>query len=151
MPGSWNPGEFPSLNEGNHIITSPFDRLYNCTAWAAGITTRKWWPDRRNIGFWPKGVPRQETVGAFFQAYGTLGYKPCFSCELEYGVEKIAIYAIRDADGTETPTHAAIQLTNGRWSSKLGDFEDISHVKPEDVTGPLYGHKIYYLSRSRPL
>ncbi len=37
--------------------------------------------------------------------------------------EKIAIYV--DTDGV--PTHAARQLPDGSWTSKLGDWEDIQH------------------------
>lgn len=149
MPGSWQPNEFPNLDPTNHTVTSPCDRRYNCTAWAAGENVRKWWPDRRNIGFWPPGVPREETMDAFFQAYGTLGYKPCFTDTLEDGLEKMALYGVRNRDGSVSPTHAAIQLPTGQWSSKLGDLEDISHLTPGAVTGPVYGEVIYYLSRVR--
>lgn len=149
MPGSWSPTEFPNLNATNHNITSAADRRYNCIAWAAGENIRKWWPDRHNIGFWPRGVPREETIQAFFQAYGTLGYQPCFSGALEDGVEKVAIYGVRNQDGTVSPTHASVQLLSGEWSSKLGDFEDISHSSADAVSGPLYGNVVYYLSRPR--
>jgi hypothetical protein len=37
------------------------------------------------------------------------------------------------------PTHAALQLESGDWTSKLGDFEDISHSTIEAVSGPVYG------------
>lgn len=149
MPGSWAPAEFPNLDSSNHTITSPADRRYNCTAWAAGDSKRKWWPDRHNIGYWPAGVPREETLDAFFRAYGTLGFRPCFSGTLEADVEKIAVYATRNADGTFTPTHAALQLPTGEWTSKLGDFEDISHQTADAVFGPVYGDAIYYLCRPK--
>jgi len=149
MPGSWSTAEFPNLDSANHNITSVSDRRYNCIAWAAGENIRKWWPDRHNIGFWPQGVPREETIQAFFLAYETIGYQSCFSGALQEGIEKIAVYGIRNPDGMVTPTHASVQLPSGEWSSKLGDFEDISHTSPDAVFGPLYGDMVYYLSRPR--
>ena len=47
------------------------------------------------------------------------------------------------------PTHAALQLESGAWTSKLGDFEDIEHVTVDAVNGPLYGRPVAFLSRRR--
>ena len=149
MPGSWSPAEFPELAANNHQITSPATRRYNCIAWAAGDVTRKWWPDPRNIGWWPPGVRRDETIEAFVEAYGTLGFKLCFDGSLQPGIEKVAIFGIRSSVDPPTPTHAALQLESGEWTSKLGDFEDISHVPVEAVNGPLYGVVICFLWRPR--
>jgi len=57
------------------------------------------------------------------QAYATEGYIACDGVELETGFEKIAIYVSASGE----PTHAARQLDNGHWTSKLGDWEDIQH------------------------
>ncbi|SRR6266436_5257554 len=116
--------EFPRLAPpATFEITSPRTRAYNCVAWAAGDTQRKWWPDRMNVAYWPRGVPREATLPAFIAAYATLGYEVCASGEIEGGFEKIAIYA----KPAGTPAHAARQLPNGKWTSKLGDEEDIEH------------------------
>jgi hypothetical protein len=56
------------------------------------------------------------------QAFGTLGYVPCESPALEPRSEKVAIYLKNGA-----PSHAARQLPNGRWTSKLGQRERIEH------------------------
>ena len=103
--------------------TSPATPEYNCIAWAAGETDRWWWPDPMRLGAWPPGVPRQETLEAFLQAYETLGYEPCESDTLDPGVEKVAIYV----DDAGRPTHAARQLPSRKWTSKLGRAEDIEH------------------------
>lgn len=66
----------------------------------------------------------------FIEAFASLGYETCGDGEVEDGYQKIAIYALRDR-----PTHAAVQLTDGRWTSKLGDWEDIAHVTEHDVEG----------------
>lgn len=82
------------------------------------------------------------------RAYGTLGYALCLDGSLEAGTEKIALYG-RGPVGNEVPTHAAQQLPNGEWTSKLGPFEDVAHQSPVNVEGPVYGRVICYLSRPR--
>lgn len=98
------------------------------------------------IGYWPPNIARAETVDAFIRAYGTEGYAVCADGALDPGHEKIAIYV--DASGT--PTHSALQLASGKWTSKMGDFEDIEHETVNDVGGPTYGTVAAYLSRLRP-
>jgi hypothetical protein len=61
---------------------------------------------------------------------------------LEPGFEKVALYAV----GSE-PTHAARQILNGRWVSKLGPQEDIEHGAPDDLSGPCYGQVVRVLKR----
>jgi hypothetical protein len=92
---------------------------------------------------------REATVGAFVLAFGTLGYVACDDGLLEDGVEKIALYAELEPDGTLSPTHAAVQLPDGYWSSKIGDFEDITHFTVESLHGPVYGEVVQYLKRPR--
>ncbi len=114
---------FPHLRNAGYEITSPPSVEYNCVAWAAQENDRWWWPDRLGIGYWPENTPREETLEAFAQAFVTLGYEPCDSNELEPGFEKIAIYVSQYGE----PTHVAKQLSSSRWTSKLGNWEDIEH------------------------
>lgn len=95
------------------------------------------------VGYWPPNVARHETIESFIHAYETVGYLPSPDGNLEPGFEKIALYI----DPSGTPTHAARQLSDGRWTSKLGDFEDIEHDTVNDVTGPCYGTIACYLRR----
>jgi hypothetical protein len=149
MPGTWPPHGLPNLNDNNCIVTSPFRRGYNCIAWAAGDTSRWWWPIRLpGVNYWPKGVPRELTEDAFVAAYATVGYARCADGRLEPGIEKIALFA-KVAYGLIAPTHAARQLESGAWTSKLGPFEDVSHATLDDVSGPAYGNAVLYLSRRR--
>lgn len=148
MPGSWPQDEFPNLNSKNCMITSKAVNRYNCLAWAAGDSLRWWWPDDKGIGYWPANVPRELNIQAFIMAYGVQGYTPCTDGSLEPGVEKIALFALPVAGGS-APTHAALQLPNGEWTSKLGSFEDITHTTVHDVSGPVYGTVACYLSRRR--
>ena len=132
---------FPNLAPGNHAITSGRSTAYNCIAWAAGDDARWWWPIDIEDVHWPEGVPRVEELSAFVAAFATLGYAECEGGGLERGLEKIAIYA---ADGI--PKHAARQLPDGQWSSKLGKSFDLSHTL-EAITGPAYGEPELFLSR----
>lgn len=112
---------FPGLVGTNYRITSSTDDVYNCIAWAAGSTTEWWWPSDEPGVYWPVGVEKSETIQAFQDVFTILGYSTCNSSEI--GFEKVAIF--QNDDGC--PTHAARQLPNGRWTSKLGKLEDIEH------------------------
>jgi hypothetical protein len=107
---------FPYLEEEGFTETSPATPEYNCIAWAAGQTDVCWWPDEFQVGYWPDGVPRVVALGAFYQAFESIGYVRCADGQLEAGFEKIALYWL---DGK--PTHAARQLPDGSWTSKLGE------------------------------
>jgi hypothetical protein len=126
---------FPRLRGDAYQVTSPADAIYNCIAWAAGSVDIWWWPigDPERV-YWPEGAPRVETVVAFRAAFATLGYVDCDHAESELGYEKIALFA--SAKGV--PTHAARQLASGRWTSKIGQLEDIEHFL-QDLEGTAYG------------
>jgi hypothetical protein len=124
---------FPNLQSHPYQISSPADHRYNCIAWAAGDQTRWWWPDALDLGYWPTGAPRDETLDSFVRAFELLGFTVCDGTELEVGFEKIALYA-----KTGRPTHVARQLGNGLWTSKLGTLEDIQHTL-DGLEGELYG------------
>src|SRR5262245_5737071 len=130
---------FPRLTADNYRETSPAAWEYNCIAWAAGVTDTWWWPVPGR--YWPPDVPREESIAAFVAAFATLGYGPGTSPELESEIEKVALYA-----SGETPTHAARQLSNGLWSSKLGPAIDIEHTNPDAVAGGVYGEVVAILS-----
>jgi hypothetical protein len=134
--------DFPHLETLPHSVTSPVARSYNCIAWAAEQDDSFWWPGRNNYGYWPPGVEREETLAAFIAAFETLGYAPCDSSLPEDEVEKIAIYT----DGA-MPTHAARQLADGTWTSKLGQAEDICHQTLDALAGGLYGNVAQIMSR----
>lgn len=132
--------EFPNLSTTGYLIASPEDVTYNCIAWAAHDMQRWWWPSQ--FYYWPANVPREETVSAFIQAYVSLGFELCDSDQLEPRYEKVAIYV----DPAGKPTHSARQLNNGRWTSKLGNLEDIEHDL-NGLTGSSYGFVVQILRR----
>jgi hypothetical protein len=134
---------FPGLANGDYRITSPFDSDYNCIAWVAGDTQHWWWPGPDlESEYWPDGVAREVTVDAFRAAFVALGYAPCANENLEAGFEKVALFA----DLQRKPTHAARQLSNGRWTSKLGKREDLEHAL-RDLAGAIYGSVALILKR----
>lgn len=138
----WLQSDLPNLHSANYRITSKASPNYNCIAWAAGEESRWWWPDQQNLAYWPIDVPREETLEAFLQVYEIQGFEICENEELEPGYEKIALYALAN----NVPTHAARQLQNRKWTSKLGPQEDIEHIL-RDLEGPTYGSVVAILRR----
>lgn len=112
---------FPNLKQEGYKLTSPFDISYNCIAWSTGANDLWWWPEGY---YWPDNLSRAVTVEAFVALYNSLGYEECDTDTMEVGYEKIALYANKNNE----PTHAARQLSTGKWTSKLGRAEDIEHT-----------------------
>jgi hypothetical protein len=133
---------FPLLRYARWRLTSKKDEKYNCIAWAAGRNWQLWWP---RTAKWPRNCPPNETIDAFVCAFQTLGYEVCGDASLEDGYEKVALYAI----GKQTK-HAARQLEDGLWTSKLGvKGYDIEHEYLESIAGPVYGDIVRVLKRPR--
>jgi hypothetical protein len=135
-------GRWPYLfSEGYQVASQPtWD--YNCIAFAAGCESEWWWPDANGDAAWPDKVNREEQLACFAEAFATIGYQVCEHSDLEPGYEKIAIYARNGI-----PTHAARQLPDGRWKSKLGAWEDIEHNTLKAVEGDIYGQAVLFMKR----
>jgi hypothetical protein len=135
---------FPALAKGGFQITSPVDKRYNCIAYAAGDMAKWWWPLPANVKevFWPADVTREETLTAFRDAFASVGFVDCDNDNVERDIEKIALFA----NAQNVPLHAARQQANGRWSSKLGEREDIEHAL-RDLEGYAYGMVVLVMSR----
>jgi hypothetical protein len=54
----------------------------------------------------------------------------------------IAIFALNGE-----PTHIARMLSSGKWTSKLGDGEDIEHGALDSVGGIIYGEPVLYMRK----
>ena len=144
-------GTFPFLVRDRYEKTSEEtpDLRYNCAAYAAGDESRWWQPlqpdDEEPIwSFWPAGVPHDGTLGSYIKAFELSGFVLCDPGK-EDGFERIALYAHENG----LFTHAARQLPSGRWTSKLGDWEDIEHETPQLLEGgrPAYGFVWHYMKR----
>jgi hypothetical protein len=117
------------------------DRDYNCVAFAADDMERIWWPGLFET-YWPIDE-EDETLENFEKAFGTLGYQRCGDDSLEPGYEKVAFYA-----DNEGPQHAAKQLPDGRWKSKLGsDLDDVEHNTVRGAECRLYGKAVLFMKR----
>jgi hypothetical protein len=127
-----------SLSPYLRVIGPPTDR-FNSIAWAASDTQAWWWPAGP---FWPPNVQQAETVDAFVKAFETLGYRVCADASAESGYEKVAIHT--DEDGC--PIHAARQLPNGKWTSKLGGLELVEY-DDVDILIPIYGRIALFMKR----
>lgn len=134
---------FPNSLIEPFIITSPQTPYYNCIAWAFDDDTKWYWPDPDEMYFWPKEIPRTVEVNSFVELYRLIRYEVCESSEFELGYEKIAIFS----DNLGLPTHAAKQLQNGHWTSKLGCEYDIQHTI-ESINNGAYGNAAIYMVRN---
>jgi hypothetical protein len=134
---------FPGLNVAHLRVTSAETTDYNCIAWAAGDAEHWWWPGPEQSGvYWPPRIDRQATLDVFIAAYATLGYEVCATGDFDRRYEKVALFA----DSHGVPTHAARQLQNGHWTSKLGPSEDIEH-ELAGLEGVAYGAVVKFLRR----
>lgn len=141
---------FPKLGQGSYRVTSSPTFKYNCIAYAAGITDAWYDPNEWDGSTWPDNIPRECTLDSYIALYASLGYSICSDAALEDGFEKVALY--KDFDGD--PSHAARQLESGKWTSKLGDWEDIEHATPNDLEGlnrfeAGYGVVVCFMRRRR--
>lgn len=149
------PQLFPKLAGTGYTITSPVDNSYNCIAFAVGDQTKWWWPilgpaqvteadAKETIVYWPPRAPVSESLDAFISALASLGFAPSEGIGNTAAGERVALYAV---DGRVK--HAARQMPNGRWRSKMGKSVDIEHELTA-VEGPLYGTVAAILMRQRP-
>jgi len=139
--------EFPHLQIGDFVKTSDDDDGYNCIAWAidSGRTDTRWDPTPLPGNYWPLDVPPGYTLDVFIVLYQKrCGYEPCDNGELEDGYEKLALYV----DSYNEFAHVARQLPSGWWTSKLGDFDDISHITPFVLEAD-YGKVMAFMKRKR--
>jgi hypothetical protein len=123
-------------------ITSPDTGTYNCIAWALERTDRNYWVQPEEFFYWPPGLPRIESLDAFILLFELAGYVNCDTGELEPGFQKIALFVKNGL-----PTHAARQLPEGQWTSKLGILEDVRHSL-QSISGGLYGEAAVFMKRT---
>jgi len=134
---------FPKLAQDEHFeITSEASDNYNCIAWAYNITDRWMWPNTEHsrfldgIDYWPSDEILNSDVSHFIKAFELLGYRVCENCKFDPKYRKIALYV--KSNSTKC-THAARELENGLWTSKLGKEVDIQHGTPYTIENDIYG------------
>jgi hypothetical protein len=147
MPKEWE-ALFPQLG-GKYIESSKACPAYNCAAFAVADTENWWEPFPPSYYYWPIPLPENLSnsykVEEYVSAFRTSGYKVCADGSLEANIEKIAIY------GNEWGMfeHAARQLSDGRWTSKIAEDEDIIHDSLDLLAGGDYGNPTVFMARPR--
>src|SRR5665213_879470 len=143
--GIWMQVRLPKLyaviQEDN--FTSIATRAYNCVGYAIGDP--HWWdPSGTEATVWPSHLPiRDFRIERFLELFQLHGFVLCDNDgpAPEAGHEKIAVFGLNGEF-----EHVSIQTIDGRWTSKLGELEDISHPL-ELLTSDLYGEIQHYLKR----
>ena len=126
-------GLFPNLGSSGYEITGEASDEYNCIAWALGATA-PWWGYQDPGDYWPPLLPHNQEIGTLMRLFAGEGFALCDDDAPAPGYEKIALYAF-----VGQFTHVARQLEDGRWSSKLGNREVITHPSLSDLAGSYYG------------
>jgi hypothetical protein len=158
---------FPYLTKKLYEVTDDESDNYNCIALAAGDKTRWWEPDASGVYYWPI-FKREWTVDCLIEMFESLNFQKCRCSLKKRGFEKVTLYhdPVGCIEGISnfgmwhpevlpnSPTHAAKQLPNGAWQSKLGGWEEIEHrtlkcLNGTDITGKRisYGKPIQILKR----
>lgn len=109
----------PFPNWKNARYTSPKDPGYNCMAWVFGDKSQLWWPNVSGH-YWPVKAKRKDALAELRRYLKAEGWRQDKSEKISFPA--IAIYA-----KNSKLKHVARMLENGRWTSKLGEIEDIEH------------------------
>jgi len=131
---------FPYSEVDPFIKTSEPSFAYNCIAWSVDDDSKWWWPHKD--AYWPDDIKKEETIEAFIDLYSSMGYELCDYPDYDDNYVKLVLFA--DEEGN--PTHAARQLSNGKWTSKLGPSEDVEHSL-KSVSDGEYGKPVVYFKR----
>jgi len=139
---------FPNLTAGTFTQTSPFDRTYNCIAWALERDTSQWWqPGGPAPYYWPvPTAPRTLALSVYFEGFEAVGYR---SCQLRAGLPGWQIIAIYSDQGRDF-LHVAALVRGSTWSSKLGRNIDISHASLHTLEDGDYGKVTHFMRRINP-
>ena len=137
---TWFSVSFPNLRSEEFTVVEPPSEQYNCIAYAAGDTSQ-WWAHIPG-SYWPPHATRSASVASLREAFAGLGYEQCDDSRVEDGYQKVALY---ETEGVWT--HAAMQVPNGAWRSKMGEGPLIEHRSPESLAGGPYGNVHCFMRR----
>ena len=132
---------FPNLTTENFETVAPPSDDYNCIAYAANDTGKRW--DYHLGRYWPPWATRSSSMQSLKEVFAGLQYEECNDGNHEAGYQKLALY---EAGGAAQ--HAAVQMPNGRWRSKMGPGPVIEHDSPESLSGGMYGEPTVFMRRA---
>ena len=138
--------DFPALLGGvGYRDTSEETIVYNCLAWALGINWTRYDPEPKCAGYyWFPGLPRKWDVPTIRLLFEKHGYVIADNYDLEAGFEKVVFFT----DDAGIPQHFARQLPSGKWTSKMGDLNDIEHDSLNSIANSIYGSPGLVLKRN---
>ena len=142
---TWIDRQLPRLASEGYSVTSAPDDCYNCIAYAAGENHRWWTHLIGDEYYWPEHASRTPHIASLVEVFAGLGFAICPDARLERGCEKVALYR----RGNRW-SHAARQLPDGTWSSKLGPDEDITHSTPQSLDPESYSAVHCIMRRPHP-
>ena len=126
--------QFPALAAAGYEIVGEPSGEYNCIAYAAGDPDRWWSYEEPGYWHWPEHASRTAAIASLVEVFAGLGFEICPDASAEDGYEKVALY---QSNGRWT--HAARQMPNGHWRSKLGAGPLVEHYTLQSLVGELYG------------
>ena len=142
-------------NDPRFVSVSPdVSDDYNCIAWALGNRNAWWEPYApgsivEDRGYWPDGLPHDRAPETLRELFRQQGFVDCEDGDLDPHSVKIALYQLPAEDGSYKWTHVARQLRTGLWTSKLGNSYEVTHRRPDDLDGELYGEVYAYMAKPR--
>lgn len=136
--------DFPNLRLDDRFrINSPRTSVYNCIAFALGLTDR-WVDPSVNIpGHWWPPLQQSDPYSdkSLIEVFEFFGFTECEDNNIEDGYDKVALFGNDDVW-----KHAAKIVDENLEHSKFGNCWDAYH-KPESVFGPVYGYIYTYMKR----
>lgn len=132
--------KWPNMAEGvNFKFTSEQTWDYNCVAYVLGIKD-----DWIDFYYTADGsVSMDLGINSYIDLFKNHGFSICKNDSLQKGFEKIAIFE----DSNKWFSHVSLQLSDGKWTSKMGEYEDIKHTDLESVSNGIYGTSVVFMKR----
>lgn len=120
--------------ENYQILEGTSSPHYNCISHTLNIKNKWSWPKSVDSdNYWPISNI-SETIDAFDEFYEYHGFTKTNMNKIYLGKNKIVLYSIG-----EIPKHAALQIKDDLYESKMGRGEIIRH-DPFDIENSIYGN-----------